>query len=129
MLTRAAPVAPVSTSTSRRVRCAGAVARIPFYIVHGSDDPVVPVGLSRAMRDAIAGASAEAAREDAAKAKPPADGTPRPMPKRMPNPMYREFDKVGHDSWTPAYRFGDDGVIDWMFAQRNLAAGTAANNK
>ncbi len=108
---------------------ASAVARIPFYIVHGSDDPVVPVGLSRAMRDAIAGASADAAREDAAKAKPPADGKPRPMPKRMPNPMYREFDKVGHDSWTPAYRFGDDGVIDWMFAQRRPAAGAAANNK
>jgi hypothetical protein len=32
--------------------------------------------------------------------------------------MYREYDKVGHDSWTPAYRFGDDGVLDWMFAQR-----------
>jgi hypothetical protein len=35
--------------------------------------------------------------------------------------MYREYDKVGHDSWTPAYRFGDDGVLDWMFAQRRDA--------
>jgi hypothetical protein len=43
------------------------------------------------------------------------------MPKRAPNPMYREYDKVGHDSWTPAYRFGDDGVLDWMFAQRRDA--------
>jgi len=34
------------------------------------------------------------------------------------NPMYREYDKVGHDSWTPAYRFGEDGVLDWLFAQR-----------
>jgi hypothetical protein len=44
------------------------------------------------------------------------------MPKRPPDPattlMYREYDKVGHESWTPAYRFGDDGVLDWMFAQR-----------
>ena len=46
---------------------------------------------------------------------------PRPMPKRAPNPMYREYDKVGHDSWTPAYRFGDDGVLDWMFAQRRIS--------
>lgn len=108
---------------------AAAVARIPFYIVHGADDPVVPVALSRAMREAIAGASAQAARDDAAKAKPPAVGAPRPMPKRAPNPMYREYEKVGHDSWTPAYRFGNDGVLDWMFAQQKVRlAGEASAN-
>ena len=96
---------------------AATVARIPFYIVHGTDDAVVPVGLSRAMNEAIAAASSAAWREDVAKARGTGDA-PRPMPKRAPNPMYREYDKVGHDSWTPAYRFGDEGVLDWMFAQR-----------
>ncbi|MEY2794291.1 MAG: hypothetical protein RIR10_7 [Planctomycetota bacterium] len=115
---------------------AATVARVPFYIVHGTDDPVVPVALSRAMREAIAGAAAEAARADRVKGdekdraknreqNPSAtDGSAsaqKPMPKRAPNPMYREYDKVGHDSWTPAYRFGDDGVLDWMFAQRRSA--------
>ena len=112
---------------------AASIARIPFFIVHGTDDPVVPVALSRAMREAIAGAAAEAARVNSARDRernrdkadektrgapdaPPS--APKPMPKRAPNPMYREYDKVGHDSWTPAYRFGDDGVLDWMFAQR-----------
>ncbi len=93
------------------------VARVPFYIVHGTDDPVVPVALSRTMREAIAAASADVARVDREKSR----GTPsaaKPMPKRAPNPTYREYDKVGHDSWTPAYRFGDNGVLDWMFAQR-----------
>lgn len=112
---------------------AATVARIPFYIVHGTDDPVVPVALSRAMREAIAGAAAEAARADREKGDEKASrkageknrgatdapaSAPKPMPKRAPNPMYREYDKVGHDSWTPAYRFGEDGVLDWMFAQR-----------
>lgn len=100
---------------------ATAVAGIPFFIVHGSDDPVVPVGLSRAMRDAISEAAAARAGAEREKARGTPDA-PRPMPKRPPNPprnpMYREYDQVGHDSWTPAYRFGDDGVLDWMFAQR-----------
>ena len=104
---------------------AAKVARIPFYIVHGSDDPVVPVENSRRMREAIAGAAADAARTDHAKtrdgASEAAPSAPKPMPKRAPNPMYREYDKVGHDSWTPAYRFGEDGVLDWMFAQRRNA--------
>jgi len=75
---------------------------VPFYIVHGSDDPVVPVQLSRAMRDAI-------------KAAQPKTSTPT-------TPMYREYEKVGHNSWTPAYRFGPDGVLDWMFNQRRIAS-------
>ncbi|MFM7260035.1 MAG: dienelactone hydrolase family protein [bacterium] len=105
---------------------AATVARVPFYIVHGTDDPVVPVALSRTMRESIAAAAAEAARVDQAKVREKARGAadlPKPMPKRAPNPMYREYDKVGHDSWTPAYRFGDDGVLDWMFAQRTGAWG------
>ena len=104
---------------------AASIARIPFFIVHGTDDTVVPVENSRRMREAIAGAAAEAARVDREQQREKAgesarstNDAPTPMPKRAPNPMYREYDKVGHDSWTPAYRFGDDGVLDWMFAQR-----------
>jgi predicted peptidase len=82
---------------------ASKVASIPFFIVHGDDDPIVPVRLSRTMRDAIAAAQPKA--PDAAGAAPK-------------NPSYREYSKVGHDSWTSAYRFGPDGVLDWMFAQR-----------
>jgi predicted peptidase len=100
---------------------AASIARIPFFIVHGTDDTVVPVENSRRMREAIAAAAAERASGEREKARGSADA-PRPMPKRAPNPMYREYDKVGHDSWTPAYRFGDDGVLDWMFAQRKLPA-------
>lgn len=79
------------------------VASIPFFIVHGDDDPIVPVRLSRVMRDAIAAAQP--------KTSDPAGAAPK-------NPSYREYSKVGHASWTPAYRFGPDGVLDWMFAQR-----------
>lgn len=110
---------------------AATLARIPFYIVHGSDDPVVPVELSRTMREAIAGASANLSRDAKHTNDRSAKGKldpilARPMPKRAPNPMYREYDGVGHDSWTSAYRFGDDGVLDWMFAQSRSANDNAA---
>lgn len=94
------------------------VAHVPFYIVHGTDDPVVPVALSRTMRDAIAVAHAELADHKPADAPDP---TPTRPSNTTTNPMYREYDRVGHDSWTPAYRFGDDGILDWMFAQRKSA--------
>lgn len=95
------------------------IAGIPFFIVHGDDDPIVPVALSRTMSEAISGASAELARAQRPKPDP---ANPRPLPKRAPNPMYREYTKVGHASWTPAYTFGEDGILDWMFAQQKSAA-------
>lgn len=76
---------------------AATLASIPMYVVHGDDDGIVPVRLSRLMRDAI---EAEAKRTGTSLLR------------------YREYPKVGHDSWTPAYRFGDEGVLDWMFGQR-----------
>ncbi len=105
---------------------ASKVASIPFYIVHGDDDPIVPVALSRAMCEAIAGASADLAR--AQRPKPDA-ANPRPVPKRKPNPMSREYAKVGHASWVPAYTFGEDGVLDWMFAQHKSQTPTEADTK
>ena len=98
---------------------AATLARMPVCIVHGSDDPVVPVRLSRVMREAIAGAASEqAARERDRLA---VDGEVLPMPKRAPNPEYREYEKTGHDAWTRAYGWGEGGVLGWMFAQRKAS--------
>lgn len=88
------------------------LADVPFYIVHGDDDPIVPVELSRTMRDALT--KAMAAKAEATPSGPA--GTAKQSEK--PAVMYREYTKVGHDSWTPAYRFGPDGVLDWLFLQR-----------
>jgi predicted peptidase len=68
---------------------------VPFTIVHGTLDPVVPVEQGRMMEIALRGAGASV--------------------------TLREYPGTGHDSWTPAYRFGADGVLDWMFAQRRKA--------
>ena len=102
------------------------VAAIPFFIVHGDDDPIVPVALSRAMNEAIATASAELARKNRPKPDP---NHPTPMPKRQPNPMYREYTKVGHASWAPAFTFGDNGILDWMFAQQKAVAPAVSQTK
>lgn len=69
---------------------AGRLAALPLWCFHGSDDPLVPVSLSRAMIEAIVAAG----------------GTP----------IYSELPGVGHDSWSPAYR--NPAVLDWLFAQR-----------
>jgi|LakMenEpi03Aug12_release.lakeMendotaPanAssembly.Ray.scaffolds.fasta_scaffold465822_1 predicted peptidase len=66
------------------------IAALPTWCFHGEADPVVPVGLSRSMIAALKAAG----------------GTP----------IYSEFEGVGHDSWTPAYR--NPAVLDWLFAQR-----------
>ena len=92
------------------------LVRLPFFIVHGADDAIVPAALLRKMAEAL-GAAIDAAWR-AERAGIVGSNPPKPMPKRPPNPSYREYEGVGHDSWTPAYRFGEDGVLDWMFAQR-----------
>ena len=66
-----------------------ALVGMPVQVWHGADDPVVPVAQSRAMVAAF--------RE-------------REMPVG-----YFELDGVGHDAWRAAY--GDDGGLDWLFAQ------------
>lgn len=75
---------------------AGRMAGVPFLIVHGTDDVVVPVEQSRMMEVALRGAGATA--------------------------TLREYPGVGHDSWTRAYRFGPDGALDWMLEQRRRPA-------
>ena len=69
---------------------ANRLAKLPIWCFHGEADPLVPVELSRSMIAAIKAAG----------------GTP----------IYSEFEGVGHDSWTPAYR--NPAVLDWLFAQR-----------
>ncbi len=67
---------------------------IPLWVFHGGADPVVPPDQSRQMIEAIKAAGG--------------------------NPKYTEFDGVGHDSWTPAYR--DSEALKWMFEQQKPAA-------
>lgn len=93
------------------------VSVTPFYIVHGSDDPVVPVAFSRSMREAIAAEAVDARETGDARGRTTI-GLPHPTAIQRVVPLYREYDGVGHDSWTPAYRLGDDGVLEWMFEQQ-----------
>lgn len=65
---------------------------VPVWAFHGAEDQAVPVERSRRMIEAIKQAGGK--------------------------PDYTEFEKVGHNSWTPAYS-DTDGVIPWMFKQVN----------
>lgn len=92
------------------------LAKTRFFIVHSNYDPVVPNTLSREMSRQIGLAMQKALQEARTRAR--TANPPQPGPRRIPNPAYREYDGAGHDCWTPAYRFGDDGVLDWMFDKR-----------
>jgi predicted esterase len=73
---------------------------LPVCVYHGADDPVVPVGRSRAMVEALRrlGLAVE----------------------------YHELPGVGHDAWRQAY--GEHGSLDWLFHQdqRQQLRGAAA---
>ena len=68
------------------------LAKLPIWAFHGLEDKVVPPKLSQQMIEAVRAAGG--------------------------NPKYTELPEVGHDSWTPAYS-DPDGVVAWMFEQRN----------
>ena len=70
---------------------AEALATMPIRIVHGAEDPVIPVEESRRMAEALRRAGARDAR-------------------------YLELAGVGHDAWGSAY--GDEEGWRWLFAQR-----------
>lgn len=70
-------------------RLAKAYVDLPIWCFHGADDRVVPPDLSRSMIDAIKAAGG--------------------------SPTYTEYEGVGHDSWTPAYR--DPATLAWLFEQ------------
>ena len=63
---------------------------LPIWCFHGDVDKAVPVERSRTMVEAVKAAG----------------GTVK----------YTEYEGVGHDSWTPAYR--DAATLDWLFAQQ-----------
>lgn len=63
---------------------------IPFWIVHGDNDRVIPVERSRQMVQGLKQAGVE--------------------------PIYHELPGVGHDSWTAAY--SNEAFFEWLFAQR-----------
>ncbi|QDU68700.1 GDSL-type esterase/lipase family protein [Engelhardtia mirabilis] len=65
------------------------MAGLPFSIWHGADDPMVAVGQSQRMVEALRAAGAEV--------------------------DYHELPGVGHDVWNQAY--GSEGCLDWIFAQ------------
>lgn len=68
---------------------AAAIADVPQWAFHGTEDDVVPPVRSREMVDALRAVGAR--------------------------PGYTEFPGVGHDSWDPAYR--DRTMLRWMFMQ------------
>lgn len=69
---------------------ARAVSKIPVWIFHGADDPVILPSESRRMNEALRAAGADV--------------------------RYTEFPGVGHNAWDRAY--GDPGLWKWLFQQR-----------
>lgn len=65
-------------------------ARVPLWCFHSSDDPVVPVTLSRTMVEALKKAGGQ--------------------------PRYTEYTDSGHKSWEPAYE--DPELWKWLFEQK-----------
>lgn len=69
----------------------GVLKELPLWVAHGDSDNVVPVQRSRL--------PVEILRREGAK------------------PVYVEYPRVGHNSWTPAYS-DNDGLVPWLFRQR-----------
>ncbi len=66
------------------------IAKIPAWIFHGADDPIIPVTESQRMAAALKAVGGE--------------------------PHYTEYPGVGHGSWDQAY--GDENLWKWVLAQR-----------
>lgn len=79
------------------------LAALPITIVHGTLDQVVPVEASRRMHAAIVAAQVARSIDESGRAR------------------LVEYPDAHHESWTRAYRFGGEGVLDWMFAQRRAS--------
>ncbi|MDH5196060.1 MAG: alpha/beta hydrolase-fold protein [Gemmatimonadota bacterium] len=83
------PIAPAA-SPDPFVAVAQRVSRIPVWIFHGEEDPVVPVSESRGMAAALQTLGTDV--------------------------RYTELPGIGHEAWDPAY----DGAAfaTWLFTQR-----------
>lgn len=68
------------------------IARVPIWIFHGDQDPLVPVRNSRDMYDALKKAGS--------------------------NPKYTEYEGIKHNSWDKAY--ATEEFWEWLFAQKRL---------
>jgi predicted peptidase len=64
--------------------------KFPIWIFHGDSDPVVPVGNSRLMKNALMAAGAKV--------------------------KYTEYPGVGHNSWDNA--FAEPELLKWLFSQK-----------
>lgn len=77
---------------------ARAVAGLPIWMFHGAEDPVVPVGEARRMRQELTALGAA--------------------------PRYTEYPFVGHDAWDPTFNSPD--LWQWLLQQRRGAGKSAS---
>jgi predicted peptidase len=68
--------------------------RLPLWFFHGTDDPVVPIALTRDRIAALRQAGGE--------------------------PRLTEYPGVKHDAWVRAY--AEPAIVDWLFGHRRAAA-------
>jgi predicted peptidase len=78
---------------------ARAVAGLPIWMFHGAEDPVVPVGEARRMRQELTALGA--------------------------SPRYTEYPFVGHDAWDPTFNSPD--LWQWLLRQRRGAGKRASS--
>jgi len=76
------------------MRRSQAVAKLPIWIFHGAEDPVVPVAESRRMV--------------------------KELTARGGAPRYTEYPFAGHDAWDPAFNSPD--LWEWLLRQRRPQA-------
>ena len=86
------------------IEAARKIGRMPVWIFHGGDDPVVPVSESRRMAEAMKTVIGQ----DAVHTQPQAT-------ENLAEVIYTEYPGVGHNSWDKAYAESD--LIRWLLAK------------
>ncbi|MBO0950512.1 carboxylesterase family protein [Fibrella forsythiae] len=75
--------------------------KVPLWLFHSQDDPIIPVGLSRAIANRLRTLKAE--------------------------PQYTEYENAGRSSWRDA--FADSTLLPWLFSQNRKQSGTKAQQE
>jgi predicted peptidase len=88
------------------------IGKIPVWIFHGGDDPVVPVTESRRMAEAMKGVLGQDTLYTA---------RPAARPVEVPEVIYTEYPGIGHNSWEKAY--ADPDLISWLLTKSLLKKG------